>query len=130
MVWLGTAGCEPASAQERPDQRLTGGSSRAWIAQRLIRPERPGPACTSGEIYTFATTHDHTVSRCQEGRIVQSHLAWSLSEASGIGPVLTINGTGTFLLSFSDPAPGLHLVRLHPMNEAQPTDKVLSLDED
>jgi len=134
VVLVGAAmASKPAGTQESPGRRLTGGSSRAWISQRFVRFPEPGDSCSSGEIYTFAATHDLTVSRCEGGHIVQSHHAWSLSETDGRDAMLTIGGMGTFLLIFRDPGPGIHLMRLHSASAAQvqsAADKEFSFDED
>lgn len=134
MVLLGMAlASESASAQESPERHLTGGSSRAWILQRFVRSAEPGNTCFSGEIYTFAVTHDLIVSRCQGGHIVQNRHTWSLSETGERDATLTISGLGAFLLLFRNPSPGIHLMRLHPTSTAQTRpslDKEFSFDED
>lgn len=124
---------ELADSQESPEQQLTGGSSRAWTLQRFVQPAGAGNACSAGEIYTFAATHELTVSRCTDGRVVPSHHSWSISGTDGDAATLAIDGVGIFLLRFDRPGAGGYRMRLRAKGAAlaQPgPDRVLSLDED
>ena len=121
----------PAGGQDSPEQRLTGGSSRAWNLHRFVRPTGFGNTCSSGEIFTFAVTGDLAVSRCQGGRIVPTHHKWSLSRISGDEPTLIIEGMGTFLLRFPQPGVDTRRMWLRARGAAQPVmDQEFSLDED
>ena len=124
-----TAG--PAGGQDSPEQRLTGGSSRAWNLHRFVRPTGFGNTCSSGEIFTFAVTGDLAVSRCQGGRIVPSHHRWSLSGPGEDEPTLIIEGMGTFLLRVRQPGADTRRMWLRAKSAAQPVmEQEFSLDED
>ena len=118
-----------AEAQENLERQLTGGSSRAWTLQRFTRPPPPGIGCSSGGAYTFTTSHELLVNRCQGGAIVASHHTWSVSTIDGV-PTLAITGLGTYSLTF--PA-GARVMRLHA-TDAKPgkadADLKLNVDED
>ncbi len=132
-VLLGVAlRSQPAVPQDDPEERLTGGSSRAWVLQRFVQPAGPGSACSSGKIYTFAVTHDLIVSRCTNGQIVPSHYTWSISGRDAGDPTLMIDGMGAFLLSFHRPGAGTYRMRLRAKGTAQTPgiDEEFSLDED
>lgn len=130
-IWLGLAAV-PALAQTRddPEWQLTGGSSRAWVLQRFVRPATPESVCSAGKVYTFAMTHELTVSWCRNGRVVQSCHIWSITEAGGQGPTLAIAGIGAFLLQFQKSGAGGSRARLRMMSTRPGPDVELSLDED
>ncbi len=113
LLGLAVAPCA-ACAETSLEQQLTGGSSRAWTLHELVRPPVAGDSCTSGATYTFAASHDLQVTRCQDGRLVASHHAWTVSNGVDGAPTLVITGIGTYEATFQHPRPGPRQLRLHP----------------
>ena len=103
-----------AGARDTFVQQLTGGSSRAWVLQEIIQPATAGDACTAGAVYTFAASHDLQVTRCQGGRLVASHHAWTVSNGTDGAPTLVVTGIGTYEAMFQHTGPGPRRLRLNP----------------
>ncbi len=100
-------------AQGDLEQQLTGGSSRAWVLHRIVRPPVASDACVSGATYTFAASHDLQVTRCQDGRLATSHHAWAVQGGQGDAPTLVVTGMGTYTVMLRDARPGPRLLHLH-----------------
>ncbi len=112
LLGLATAPCA-ACAEVSLEQQLTGGSSRAWTLHKVVRPPIAGDGCTSGATYTFAASHDLQVTRCQHGRLVASHHAWTVQTDQEGTLTLVITGVGTYAAVVRDARPGPRRLRLH-----------------
>lgn len=74
-----------------PATLLTGGSSRAWVVTPFVRD---GAGCRTGEVMTFDVTHGLSITRCRDGRVVQSQHSWGFDRDGA----LDLSGIGRFQL--------------------------------
>lgn len=88
VIFLATTTGQPlvASAQDLPEQQLTGGSARKWVFKRIVRSMGPGDSCTSGETYTFAANHSLAVQDCKYGHLDTERFSWRLTNAGMATP--------------------------------------------
>lgn len=112
LLGLAAAPCA-ACADDTFEQQLTGGSSRAWNLHEIVRLPTAGDGCVSGATYTFATSHDLQVTRCQHGRFVTSHHAWTVRTDQEGALTLVITGVGTYAAGIQDAQPGPRRLWLH-----------------
>jgi len=133
-VALTLAGQAAAADDDSPEQRLTGGSAREWVFQRIVRSMGSEHSCTSGLTYTFdAAEHSLVVRECKNSKLEVSYFTWRLANASAGDTALTIDRLGAFVLLFRDALDGSHFMRLRSEGNTptQPTvDKEFRLNED
>jgi hypothetical protein len=84
------------------DQRLTGGSSRVWVYQRVERVmgDPQSGSCIKGEEYKFLAAHTVVITHCVNKQLVSETKEWS-ARSDGVDDWIRI-GSEEFQLMFNN----------------------------